>query len=52
MAVVDTFPEFLQHLDLKKMVKAPFCGGKDCEDKIKKDSARFVNFLVVFNFKN
>jgi bifunctional glutamyl/prolyl-tRNA synthetase len=49
VAVVDTFAEFLQHLDLKKMVQAPFCGGKDCEDKIKKDSARFV-FLEILDF--
>ena len=40
MAVVDTWNEFLEALDLNKMVQSPFCGGKACEDNIKKDSAR------------
>jgi prolyl-tRNA synthetase len=40
LAVVETWNEFLQNLDQKKLIMAPFCGGKACEDKLKKDSAR------------
>jgi len=31
---------FCEDLDKKNIILAPFCGGKDCEDKIKKDSAK------------
>lgn len=41
LAVVDTWPELLQSLDQKKIIMAPFCGQKDCEEKVKKDSARY-----------
>jgi len=40
IAVVDTWAEFLQHLDQKHIIMAPFCLGKECEEAIKKDSAR------------
>ena len=40
VAVVETWKEFLQNLDAKKMIKAPFCGGKDCEGHLKNESAR------------
>lgn len=40
LAVVETWADFLQNLDQKKIVMAPFCGGKECEEKVKKDSAR------------
>jgi prolyl-tRNA synthetase len=38
--VVETWNDFLLSLDQKKLIMAPFCGGKACEDKLKKDSAR------------
>ncbi|XP_008548308.1 bifunctional glutamate/proline--tRNA ligase [Microplitis demolitor] len=31
---------FCKHLDQKNLILAPFCGRIDCEDEIKKDSAR------------
>ena len=40
LAVVDTWSEFLKHLDLKHIIMSPFCLGKECEERIKKDSAR------------
>jgi bifunctional glutamyl/prolyl-tRNA synthetase len=40
LAVVDTWSEFLKHLDLKHIIMSPFCLGKECEEHIKKDSAR------------
>lgn len=39
-AVVDSWAEFLQNLDAKKIIMIPFCLAKDCEEQIKKDSAR------------
>lgn len=32
--------EFCAHLDKKNLILAPFCGRIECEDEIKKDSAR------------
>ncbi len=40
LMVAETWAEFLSSLDQKKMNMAPFCGGKACEENIKKDSAR------------
>ena len=40
VAVEETWENFLKSLDAKKIIMAPFCGGKECEDKVKKDSAR------------
>ena len=40
LAVVDTWTEFLQQLDMKHIIMSPFCLGKQCEENIKKDSAR------------
>ncbi len=39
-SVDDTWPEFLKSLDANKIIMSPFCGDKQCEDCIKKDSAR------------
>ena len=41
LSAVETWSEFLKNLDKKNIIMAPFCGEKDCEEKIKKDSARF-----------
>ncbi|CAF0785356.1 unnamed protein product [Didymodactylos carnosus] len=38
--VADNWTDFLKGLDNQCIVLAPFCGEPDCEDKIKKDSAR------------
>jgi len=32
--------DLAEELDRKNMIIAPFCGDKDCEEKIKTDSAR------------
>lgn len=40
IAVVDTWEEFLKNLDAKRIIMMPFCLGKDCEEQIKKESAR------------
>lgn len=40
LAVVDDWNEFLKNLDAKKIIMVPFCLEKDCEEQIKKDSAR------------
>jgi len=40
IAVADTWPELLQALDQKKIIMAPFCLEKACEENLKKDSAR------------
>ncbi len=39
-SVDDTWPEFLKSLDANKIIMSPFCGSKQCEERIKKDSAR------------
>jgi hypothetical protein len=41
-SVVETWADFLKSLDQKNIIMAPFCGQKECEEKIKKDSARLV----------
>jgi len=38
--VADNWTDFLKGLDNQCIVLAPYCGEPDCEDKIKKDSAR------------
>jgi bifunctional glutamyl/prolyl-tRNA synthetase len=40
LVVEDTWCALLKGLDSNKLIMAPFCGEKPCEDKIKKDSAR------------
>jgi prolyl-tRNA synthetase len=40
VAVVYTFEDFCAALDKKNVILAPFCGDPECEDKIKKHSAR------------
>jgi len=47
IGVVDTWPEFLVNLDAKKLSMIPFCLAKDCEDEIKKLSARLVFFFLL-----
>ncbi|XP_050407010.2 bifunctional glutamate/proline--tRNA ligase [Patella vulgata] len=42
MVVIQEWEEFCNALDKKRIIQAPFCGNSDCEDKIKKDSAREV----------
>ncbi|BFZ12382.1 hypothetical protein BsWGS_15421 [Bradybaena similaris] len=42
LVVCHDWAEFCDSLDQKKLIQAPFCGGIDCEDNIKKDSARDV----------
>jgi len=42
MAVSHDWSDFCDQLDNKKIIQAPFCGAEDCEDKVKKDSARDV----------
>jgi bifunctional glutamyl/prolyl-tRNA synthetase len=39
-AIVDSWDEFLTNLDAKKIIMAPFCSSIECEENIKKDSAR------------
>ena len=41
MTISHNWTEFCDSLDKKKIIQAPFCGRIDCEDKIKKDSARY-----------
>ena len=48
LALVYTFDDFCSSLDKKKVILAPFCGEIHCEDKIKKDSARYVSQLGVW----
>ncbi|XP_056021865.1 bifunctional glutamate/proline--tRNA ligase-like isoform X2 [Ostrea edulis] len=40
MIVSHQWKHFCDSLDNKKIIQAPFCGDEDCEEKIKKDSAR------------
>ena len=39
-AVEENWEDFLKSLDAKKMIMVPYCGRNECEDKVKKDSAR------------
>jgi hypothetical protein len=38
--MVKTFDEFCAALDKRNVMLAPYCGVDECEDRIKKDSAR------------
>jgi len=38
--VVKSFDQFLEHLDKKCLLQAPFCGLEDCEDQIKELSKK------------
>lgn len=38
--VVESFADFLKHLEKKCIIMAAFCGKEDCEDEIKKNSTR------------
>ncbi|KAM9817196.1 bifunctional glutamate/proline--tRNA ligase [Neosynchiropus ocellatus] len=40
LVAVDTMEEFQKELDLGKIVQIPFCGGIECEDWIKKTTAK------------
>uniref|UniRef100_M3XH78 Bifunctional glutamate/proline--tRNA ligase n=1 Tax=Latimeria chalumnae TaxID=7897 RepID=M3XH78_LATCH len=40
MVVANTMEEFQEELDSGKLVQIPFCGGMECEDWIKKTTAR------------
>ncbi|XP_060735892.1 bifunctional glutamate/proline--tRNA ligase isoform X1 [Tachysurus vachellii] len=40
MVAVDTMAQFQKELDQGKIVQIPFCGGGDCEDWIKKTTAK------------
>lgn len=40
MVVADTWEDFLKYLDQGKIIQAPFCGDKEVEGWIKKNSAR------------
>ncbi|CAN9506862.1 unnamed protein product [Ophioblennius macclurei] len=40
MVAVDTMEQFQKELDLGKIVQIPFCGGIECEDWIKKTTAK------------
>jgi len=42
MAVSHDWNDFCDQLDKSNIIQAPFCGEEQCEDKIKKDSARDV----------
>ena len=43
LSVVDTWPELLNGLNQKHVIMSPFCGEKNCEENIKKDSAQLVS---------
>lgn len=49
MVVVEKFDDFIPQLDKKNIILAPFCGEPSCEEKIKKESTRFV-FVAFDNF--
>ena len=40
METVEDFDKFIINLNNKKMIIAPFCGAKDCEENIKTDSKK------------
>ncbi|XP_055357767.1 bifunctional glutamate/proline--tRNA ligase-like [Paramacrobiotus metropolitanus] len=40
LGIVENWKEFCDKLDQKMILMAPFCGEPECEDVIKKDSAR------------
>lgn len=40
LKVAKEWADFVQLLEQKNIIMAPFCGGVACEDKIKADSAR------------
>ena len=39
---VDDFDKFLEGLENKNLLLAPFCGDEDCEDQIKTQSKRYI----------
>lgn len=40
MVVSHNWEDFCSQLDQRKIIQAPFCGRVECEDSIKKDSAK------------
>lgn len=40
MCVTDSWSTFLERLECKSIIQSPFCGRQECEDQIKKDSAK------------
>lgn len=50
MSISHDWTDFCDSLDKKKVIQAPFCGEMACEDKIKKDSARYSIFLQYISY--
>lgn len=50
--VVENFGDFISQLDKKNIILSPFCGDGSCEEKIKKESTRFVLFIWFIVKKN
>ena len=51
LSISHEWTDFCDSLDKKKVIQAPFCGEISCEEKIKKDSARYSIFLqFIHNF--
>lgn len=46
--IVENFRDFIPELDKKNIILSPFCGEISCEEKIKKESTRFVLYTYVF----
>lgn len=40
MVVTESWQTLVEALDRKCIIEAPFCGGKECEGEIKKDSTK------------
>lgn len=41
LIVTESWEKLLASLDQKCIIMAPFCGDIDCEEKVKKDSAKY-----------
>ena len=48
LAEASTWNEFLKKIKDKNLVKAPFCGNKDCEEKIKEETGGVTSRLIPF----
>lgn len=45
------YGDFVKHLNNKKLVWIPFCGGKECEGKIKDDTAKVnISIYMLFSY--
>ncbi len=49
--LTDSWEEFCSLLDKKCLILSAFCGDGDCEDRVKKDSAR-LGLIFAENVKN